>query len=165
MLDFKKTKFYKYFESDLDSFSIYFPAEPEVEEHQNLNIYKAGWSGEGYLVTVSTSGFTTVKSLEEVEEIKKNPERVKEVQKRELKKSVETLKSINKVLSVRESNFFNLPSVDLVYYSMTTNPHMYVVVREFYTTERGYSITAAHKKRESAIEKFEQFISGFKLLN
>lgn len=149
MFNLLKTNFDRHCESDLDGFSIYFPRAPELEEHpvHSTNIYKAGWSGEGYLVTVSTPG-----------------ESNKELQKEKLRKYIDFQKIANKLISAKAGKFMGSPYIDLVFFSTTTRPPMYIVERKFYTPEREYKITAANKKQSMAEERFEQFIKGLKLL-
>lgn len=160
MFNLFKTKFDKSHESEFDGFKISFPGIPQSEEHPNLRIYKFGWNGEGYVVTVSDSKITDEEDIDESGNSQTRKSNLFEAQKAGLKRSVNVQKNLLEVMSVEESTFMGVPSVDLIY----MNAGLYNYDRRFYIGDRLFSVIAGNRKRGVAKSNFEEFIKTFELL-
>lgn len=150
--------------SEGDAFTISFPNKPEFTQHQGrVRMYRCVGGGLGSLVMVSNPDFTSVKDYNEVLEIERNPEKLKEVQRAELQKSLSILpNTVDTLINVRnQDTFHGLPCADAEY----VNSGLYTFTLKFYVGDRAFDITVAHHDKEVAEPEFHRFVESFRFTN
>lgn len=165
MLPWRNSKQPYIFESKENGFYVSFPKKPEVERQFNVDIYKTGKDDVGYVILVSNHGFTTVKDYDEAIELERNPAKLREVQREELQKGLDTLpNTVDRIMTINnKGTFLDVPCADVSY----VNSDTYNLGKRFYIGDKSFQIIVGHHGHDKGIaeSKFKQFVESFNLIN